>query len=63
MLTGAVLIQLITVRRSVTVFKRRFDLELTDECIWIEIPIPDGISLFICSHCFSFNGHTKTSEH
>jgi hypothetical protein len=38
MLTGTVLILLIAVLQFVTVFKRRFDFELTDECIWIEIP-------------------------
>jgi hypothetical protein len=33
--------------------KRRYDLELTSECVRIEIPIPDGFNLLVGNHYFS----------
>jgi hypothetical protein len=31
----------------------RYDLELYSECVWIEIPTADGISMLIGNHYFS----------
>jgi hypothetical protein len=32
-------------------FKRRYDLESYDECVWVEISTLDGLHLLISNHC------------
>jgi hypothetical protein len=43
-------------------FKRRFDLGLIDECIWIGIPILDGLNLLTGNHYFLPDSDSKTTE-
>jgi hypothetical protein len=33
-------------------YKRRYDLESCDECVWVEIPALDGLNLLIENHYF-----------
>jgi hypothetical protein len=53
---------LIAAHHSVTGFKDRFDLELTNERVWFEISILDGFSVLNGNHNFSHNTDTKTIE-
>jgi hypothetical protein len=46
---GGVLIALSSRVRS---FKRRYDLESCDECVWVEIPTSDGLNLLTGNHYF-----------
>jgi hypothetical protein len=46
---GGVLIALSSRVRS---YKRRYDLEYCDECVWVEIPTLDGFNLLIGNHYF-----------
>jgi hypothetical protein len=46
---GGVLIALSSRVRS---YKRRYDLESCDECVWVEIPTSDGLNLIIGNHYF-----------
>jgi hypothetical protein len=41
---------LTAVHQSLSGCKRRYDLELTSECVWIEIPLPDGLNLLVGNH-------------
>jgi endonuclease/exonuclease/phosphatase (EEP) superfamily protein YafD len=53
---------LTAVHRSLSSCRRRYDLELTYECIWIEIPIPDGFNLLVGNHYFPPNMDNKVIE-
>jgi hypothetical protein len=53
---------LIAVHRSVSCRKRRCDPGLTCECVWIQIPIPNGFNLLVSTHCFPPNTDTKVIE-
>ncbi|PNF15466.1 hypothetical protein B7P43_G17549 [Cryptotermes secundus] len=33
--------------------RRRYDLELCSECVWVEVPSADGINMLIGNHYFS----------
>jgi hypothetical protein len=46
---GGVLIALSSRIRS---FKRRYDLQLYDECVWLELPTMDSLNLLIGNHYF-----------
>jgi hypothetical protein len=46
---GEVLIALSSRVRS---YKRRYDLEFYDECVWVEIPTLDSLNLLIGNHYF-----------
>jgi hypothetical protein len=37
---------------SIRSFKRRYDLESYDECVWVEIPTLDSLHLLIGNHYF-----------
>jgi hypothetical protein len=50
---------LTAVHQSLSGCKRWHDLELTSECVWIEIPLPDGV---VGNHCFSPNTDVKVIE-
>jgi hypothetical protein len=50
------------VHESLSGCKRRFDLELTSECVWIEILLPDGFNLLVGNHYFSPNTDTRIIE-
>lgn len=52
---------LFAVHQSVAGFKRRFNLELTNECIWAESPIQGGFSLLTINHQVSSNIGAKTN--
>jgi hypothetical protein len=43
---------LIIAHQSIARLKCRFDTELTNECIWTEIPIPGGLNLLTGNHYF-----------
>jgi hypothetical protein len=38
--------------RTIRYFKRRYDLELYEESVWVEIPTSDGLNLLIGNHYF-----------
>jgi hypothetical protein len=44
---------LTAVHQSLSGCKRRYNPELTSECVWIEIPLPDGFNLLVGNHYFS----------
>jgi hypothetical protein len=44
---------LIAVHHSIFGCIRRHDLELTNECVWIEIPVNGGFNLLVGNHYFS----------
>jgi hypothetical protein len=50
---------LTAVHRSFSCCKRKYDLELSYECVWLEIPIPDGFTLLIGNHYFPPNMDIK----
>jgi hypothetical protein len=50
------------VHRSFSSCKRRYDLELKAECVWIEIPIPGGFNLLVGNHYFRPNMDIKVIE-
>jgi hypothetical protein len=52
---------LTAVHQSLSGCKHRYDLELTSECVWIEIPLPDGF-YFLGNHYFSPNTDVKVIE-
>jgi hypothetical protein len=41
---------LTAVHQSLSGCKRRYDLELTSECFWTGIPLPDGFNLLVGNH-------------
>jgi hypothetical protein len=47
---GGVLIAVFSKSRSC---KRKYDLQYYDECVWVEIPTQNGLSLLVGSHYFS----------
>jgi exonuclease III len=53
---------LTAVHQSLSGCKSRYDLELTSECVWIEIPLPGGFSLLVGNHYFSPNSDVKVIE-
>jgi hypothetical protein len=53
---------LTAVHRSFSFCKRRYDLELTTECVRIEIPIPHGFNLLVGNHYFPPNMDNKVIE-
>jgi hypothetical protein len=53
---------LIAVHHSVSACICRYDLEQTNECVWIEIPVNDGFSLLVGNHSFSSASDNKSSE-
>jgi hypothetical protein len=53
---------LTAVHQSPSGCKRRYDLELTSECVWIEIPLLDGFNLLVGNHNFSPNIDIKVVE-
>jgi hypothetical protein len=53
---------LTAVHQSISGCKRRYDLELTSECVWIEIPLPDGFNLLVGNHYFSPNTDIRVIE-
>jgi hypothetical protein len=42
----------IALRCKVRSYKRNYDLESCDECVWVEIPTSDGLNLLIGNHYF-----------
>jgi hypothetical protein len=42
--------------------KRRYDLELTSECVWIEMSLPYGFNLLVGNHYFLPNTDVKVIE-
>jgi hypothetical protein len=50
------------VHQSVSGCKRRYNLELTSERVWIEIPLPDGFNLLVRNHYFSPNTDIKVIQ-
>jgi hypothetical protein len=48
--------------RSFSSCKRTYDLELANECVWIEIPVPDGFNLLVGNHYFPPDADAKVSE-
>ena len=40
-------------------FKWRYDLQLYEECVWVELPILDGGYLLIFNHYFPPNAWSK----
>jgi endonuclease/exonuclease/phosphatase (EEP) superfamily protein YafD len=46
---GGVLIALLSRVQS---YKRRYDLEYSDECVWVEILTSDGLNQLIVNHYF-----------
>jgi hypothetical protein len=53
---------LIAVSKSLNGVKRRYDLEMTKECVWIEIPIRDNCNLLIGNHYFAPDCEIKIIE-
>jgi hypothetical protein len=53
---------LTAVHRSFSGFKRRYGLELANEFVWIEIPIPNGSNLLTGTHYFPPNTDAKVIE-
>jgi hypothetical protein len=53
---------LVAVHRSLPGCKHRYDLKLTNECVWIEIPILDGFNLLVGNHYFPLNTVVKVTE-
>jgi hypothetical protein len=43
---------LIALSSTVRSYKRRYDSESCDECVWIEIPTSDGLNVLIGNHYF-----------
>jgi hypothetical protein len=50
------------VNQSVSGCKRRYDLELTNESVWIEILVFDGLNLLVGNHYFPPNTGVKEIE-
>jgi hypothetical protein len=44
---------LVVVSKSFQGVKWRYDLETTDECVWVEIPVVDNYNLLIGNHYFA----------
>jgi hypothetical protein len=53
---------LTAIHQSLSGCKRTFDLELTSECVWIKIHLPDGFNLLVGNHYFSPNTDIKIIE-
>jgi hypothetical protein len=53
---------LTAVHSSFSSCKRRYKFELTYECVWIEIPIPDGFNLLVGNNYFPPNMDNKIIE-
>jgi hypothetical protein len=53
---------LVAVSKSFRGVKRRYDLETIDECVWVEIPVPDNNNLFIGNHYFAPDCDVKIIE-
>jgi hypothetical protein len=53
---------LTAVYQSLSGCKRRYDLEMTSECVWIEIPLPDIFNLLFGNHYFSPNTDVRVIE-
>jgi hypothetical protein len=53
---------LIAISKSLYAVKRRHDLEVTKESMWIEIPVRDDYSLAIGNHYFATYCDVKITE-
>jgi hypothetical protein len=53
---------LIAVSKSLNGVKRRYDLEMTKECVWVEIPVIDNYSLPTGNHYFKPDCDVKLIE-
>jgi hypothetical protein len=53
---------LTAVHSSFSSCKRRYDLELSYECVWLHIPILDAFNLLIGNHYFPLNMDIKVIE-
>jgi hypothetical protein len=56
------IIMLIAVSESLKGVKRRYDLEMIKECVWVEIPVRDNYSLLIGNHYFAPDCDVKIIE-
>jgi hypothetical protein len=50
---------IIAVSKSFQVVKQRYDLEATDDCVWVDIPIGDNYSLLTGKHYFATDCDVK----